>query len=99
MPTEDAWPGVARPAEWFLLTPQPPPAPATVPAPQAVSSPGQRLPAANGREINVIPSPHREPDGSWSSPLAPAAPAGTNTARTLGILGPTKALGGRAGGS
>src|ERR1039458_472596 len=72
----DAWPGVARPAEWFLRAPQPPPS------------------AADTWRTTGIPSPRREPDGTWSSPLTPAASAGTNTAQAAG---PTKALAGRAG--
>src|ERR1035437_7562534 len=79
----DAWPGVARPAEWFLRAPQPAPS-----APQPPPS------AADTWRTTGIPSPRREPDGTWSSPLTPAASAGTNTAQAAG---PTKALAGRAG--
>ncbi len=70
-PADEAWPGVAPPAGWFLRT-------------------------------RDVPSPHREPDGSWSSPLVPApgTPGTSNEppVRLAIALGPTRAVGGRAGG-
>ena len=63
-------------------------APARSQAPPGPASPG---PDANPwRTVGAVPSPRREPDGSWSSPLAPKpAPR---------ALSATQALYGRAGG-
>jgi len=61
---DNAWPGVAPPAGWFLRTAR--------------------------SHAGAVPSPAHEPDGSWSSPLAPK-PARRRP-------GPTQARYGRAGG-
>ena len=59
----------------------------------SVASPGPASPrpdAGPWRTVGAVPSPRREPDGSWSSPLTPKpAPR---------ALGATQALYGRAGG-
>ena len=86
---DNSWPGVAPPAGWFLRAPEPPAAsPESDPAqdPEA-DLPGQwyARPAPG-----AVPSPRREPDGSWSSPLTPKPPSRA--------LGSTRALYGRAGG-
>jgi hypothetical protein len=85
---DDSWPGVAPPAGWFLRAPQPPPA-----ASPDSTSPDSTSPwpdASPWRAASPVPSPRREPDGSWSSPLTPKpAPR---------ALGATQALRGRAGG-
>ena len=70
---DDAWPGIAAPAGWFLRVKE-------VPPPISASPPSS------------VPSPHREPDGSWSSPLPSATPGPAR------VLGPTEALGGHPGG-
>ena len=84
-PADDrSWPGAAPPAGWFLRTPLPPPAA----SPGVDGSP--RPDASLWRASGAVPSPRREPDGSWSSPLRPkTAPR---------ALGATQALHGRAGG-
>src|SRR5580658_8973001 len=46
-------------------------------------------PSAEAWDSKGVPSPHRDPDGSWSSPL---------TQPPARSLGPTKAVGGRPGG-
>ncbi len=102
---DNSWPGVAPPAGWFLRLPQPPPpaSPASAsPASPASASPDIASPdiaspddaspdsASPWRAVSPVPSPRREPDGSWSSPLTPKpAPR---------ALGATQALHGRAGG-
>src|ERR1035438_7088431 len=66
----DAWPGVARPARWFLRAPQPAPsAPQPAPsAPQPAPSAPQPPPsAADTWRTTGVPSPRRAPDGTWSS--------------------------------
>jgi hypothetical protein len=83
---DNSWPGVAPPAGWFLRLPPPPPV-----SPDSVS-PDSASPdsASPWRAASPVPSPRREPDGSWSSPLTPKpAPR---------ALGATQALHGRAGG-
>ena len=85
---DNSWPGVAPPAGWFLRAPQPPaagPAPATS-RPDASPQPH----ASPWRAASAVPSPRREPDGSWSSPLTPKP--------TPRALRATQALRGRAGG-
>jgi hypothetical protein len=98
---DDAWPGVAPPAGWFLRASQPP-----EPDHDALASQEQPQDAAAaafrswpGVGLQGMPSPHREPDGSWSSPLVPApgTPSTTNEPPAI-ALGPTRSAGGRAGG-
>jgi hypothetical protein len=82
------------------------PVPAGPPASLITAVPGLgQAPATKVWRIKSVPSPHREPDGSWSSPLTPAeapAPAQTPTPgptpRPARALSPTKATAGRAGG-
>ena len=61
---------------------------ATAPEPDAPQTPA--APAGPWPNARPVPSPVREPDGSWSSPLTPR-PA-------LRLLGPTQARHGHAGG-
>ena len=97
-----SWPGVAPPAGWFLHAPQPPPAASPESTSPESTSPESTSPestspesapvqdASPWRTARAVPSPRREPDGSWSSPLTPKpAPR---------ALGATQALRGRAGG-
>ncbi len=72
-----------------MVPPRPPVAAA--PPPPAVDAPASPWPASGARpNATPVPSPTREPDGSWSSPLTPKpAPR---------ALGPTQARYGRAGG-
>ena len=103
---DNAWPGAAPPAGWFLRAHQPPSAssPESAPAQDTEGDlPGQWFarPApdtasdtasdvASDVASAAVPAPHREPDGSWSSPVTPKpAPR---------ALGPTQARYGRAGG-
>jgi hypothetical protein len=95
---DNSWPGVAPPAGWFLRAPQPPPAASpdstspdsTGPDTTGPDSTSPRPDASPWRAASPVPSPRREPDGSWSSPLTPKpAPR---------ALGATQALRGRAGG-
>jgi len=89
---DTSWPGVAPPAGWFLHAPQPPPAASPESTSPESTSP-ESAPvqdASPWRTARAVPSPRREPDGSWSSPLTPKpAPR---------ALGATQALRGRAGG-
>ena len=97
-PADDgSWPGVAPPAGWFLRAPQPPPAASPENASPENASPENASPenaspetASPWRAASAVPSPRREPDGSWSSPLTPKP--------TPRALGATQALHGRAGG-
>ena len=87
----DSWPGVAPPAGWFLHAPEPPPAAQPESAPASPQPPAKPWPAGGAwPNSGPVPSPTREPDGSWSSPVTPKpAPR---------ALGPTPARYGRAGG-
>jgi hypothetical protein len=82
---DDSWPGVAPPAGWFLRVPRQPgsarPGPGSGTSPRVAARP----------DVGGVPSPRREPDGSWSSPLTTKSPPRA--------LGPTQARYGRAGGA
>ena len=104
-PADDgAWPGVAPPAGWFLRDSQPPEPDRNVLASQEQPPDGadaefRSWPGADPWGVQGVPSPHREPDGSWSSPLVPSP--GTPRTRNkppATALGPARAVGGRPGG-
>jgi hypothetical protein len=80
-PDDSSWPGVAAPAGWFLRAPQQP-RPAR---PSQATGNGLRVGARP--DANGMPSPRREPDGSWSSPLTSKPPR---------VLGATQTRHGRA---
>ena len=88
---DNAWPGVAPPAGWFLHAAQSPPD-ARQGSASAQEPEGDRPEGSlnNSPYAGAVPSPTRKPDGSWSSPLTP------KPARRR--LGPTQARYGRAGG-
>jgi hypothetical protein len=88
---DNAWPGVAPPAGWFLRAAQSPPD-ARQGSASAQEPEGDRPEGSlnNSPYAGAVPSPTRKPDGSWSSPLTP------KPARRR--LGPTQARYGRAGG-
>ena len=88
---DNAWPGVAPPAGWFLHAAQSPPD-ARQGSASAQEPKGDRPEGSlnNSPYAGAVPSPTRKPDGSWSSPLTP------KPARRR--LGPTQARYGRAGG-
>ena len=97
-----SWPGVAPPAGWFLHSAQSLPADSGKPAndapaepellaePEFLAEPEPAAPASPWPNARAVPSPTREPDGSWSSPLTPKPSRRT--------LDPTQARYGRAGG-
>ena len=92
---------MAPPAGWFLRTSQPPEPDRNVLTSQEqpqdhAAAAFRSWPGANPWGLSGVPSPRREPDGSWSSPLAPGTPSTTNEPAVA--LGPTRAVGGRAGG-
>ena len=96
---DSPWPGAAPPAGWFLRAASPPDArQESAPAretegdqpAQPFASPAPAAPSSPWPGASAVPSPTRERDGSWSSPLTP------KPARRR--LGPTQARYGRAGG-
>ena len=62
------------------------------PALDPPAGPAATATAADVWRTGSVPSPHREADGSWSSPVTSAIPGAARA------VGPTKALGGRPGG-
>ena len=96
---DSPWPGVAPPAGWFLRAVSPPvarqesaPAQETEgdqPAqPFASPAPAPR-PTSLWPGASAVPSPAREPDGSWSSPLTPK-PARRRLGPDSGTLRPRR---------